>query len=102
MTHKSHTLDCLMPALKIPILPFLFPAAGFCDRENTVTSAGNYSWPMSAAEISVSLPCVFGAVDESSTRTATRECGPVGDWMEPNLSQCRSSFDIIETMNVSS
>ena len=61
-----------------------------------MTSAGNYSWPMSAAGVTVPLPCVFGAADDSSTGNATRECDLMGDWMEPDLSQCRSGFDNIE------
>ena len=70
-----------------------------------MTSAGNYSWPMTAAEVTVSLTCVFGAVDDSSTGNATRECGLMGDWMDPDLSQCLgniSGFDAIKNITVCS
>ena len=81
---------------------FFLTAPGFCEHESTVTSAGNYSWPMTAAEVTFSLACVFGAVDDSSTGNATRECGLMGDWMDPDLSQCISGFNEIKTMDVSS
>ena len=87
---------------ELPTLPlFLLIAPGFCDREITETSAGNYTWPMSAAGVMVSLSCVFGPADDSSTGTATRECGPTGSWMDPDLSQCRSGFDVVENITVS-
>ena len=84
-----------------PLLSHTVPE--FCDCESTVTSAGNYTWPMSASGAVVSLSCVFGPVDDSSTGTATRECGPKGSWMDPDLSQCRniSRFNAIINKTVS-
>ena len=78
------------------LVPHFPPNLALCEAEQVVdTSHGTYNWPVTRAEISITLSCQYGAAAEGSTvpAMATRQCDLRGRWSESNFSQCASFTD---------
>ena len=58
-----------------------------CDPENTTTEQfGSYSWPETAVDDTVQLPCVF-----RPGYNASRTCTQGGSWVAVDVTNCRIS-----------
>ena len=64
--------------------------SAYCPEEITNTTRGNYVWPRTAAEGSLTASCVYGAVDGASTNIdqVRRNCSDRGVWIEVELDRC--------------